>query len=157
MYRILLLFIISVLSLTSCNYIDAILNRTPDRIDFTSIDEYPLFPSCDSLATLAYKQKCFEKTIAKYLQRDIELHNFSAPKVIMDALIIHITIDNKGNAFLQNLENSKRIKETFPELEEVIRKSIANFPTLIPAKKNNLYVNSKYIIPLYIVEKTKNK
>lgn len=155
MYKISIFFIFIVFSFTSCNYFDRIFNKNPNRIDFTSVDEYPMFPSCDSLATIAYKQKCFENTLAKYIQRDLEQHKFSSPLVITDALIIHINVDENGKASLQNLEASTQIKELLPELEALINESIVNFPTLIPAKKRGLYVNSKYIIPLYIVEKTK--
>lgn len=157
MHKISILFIFIVLSFASCDYFDTIFNKNPDRIDFTSVDEYPVFPSCDSLATVEFKQKCFENTLAKYLQRDLELHKFSSPLAITDALIIHVNIDKNGKASLQNLETSKQIKETLPELEAIIRESINNFPKLIPAKKRGLYVSSKYIIPLYIVEKTNKK
>ncbi len=146
------LFFLILLSFTSCDYFGYFFQKDSKRIDFTSIDEYPLFPSCDSLATLDFKEKCFEKTVAKYIQGDLEVHEFSSPEAITDAMIIHIDVDRNGKASLQELETSQKVKEFLPELEDVIRESIANFPILTPAKKRGNYVKSRYMIPIYIVE-----
>jgi len=136
----------------SCEYVDGVFNKGMDRIDFTSIDAYPQFPSCDSLATLAFRKKCFENTAASLIQNDLEVHDFSSPKPIADAIIVHFDIDNKGHASLFELETSELVKESLPELEDVIRESIANFPVLKPAQKRNFNVGSRFMIPVYIVD-----
>lgn len=145
------LFLLSFL-VSSCEYVDSIFSKSSNRIDFTSIDEYPQFPSCDSLATLSFKQKCFENTAAGYIQNDLEVHEFSSPKPIADAIIVHFEIDNTGKASLYELETSELVKESLPELEDVIRESIANFPILKPAKKRNINVGCRFMIPVYIID-----
>jgi len=152
MVKMISLLLVSLVLFTSCDYVSDIFNTNPDRIDFTSIDEYPQFPSCDSLATLAFRQKCFEETAAKFIQNDLGVHEFSSPNPIADAIIVHFDIDKNGHASLYELETSELVKESLPELEDVIRESIANFPLLKPAKKRNFNVGSRYMIPVYIVD-----
>lgn len=146
------MLILSLVLFMSCDFVNSMLTNKQDRIDFTSIDEYPQFPSCDSLATLAFRKKCFEDTAARFIQNDLDVHNFSSPKPIADAIIVHFDIDNQGYASLFELETSELVKESLPELEDVIRESIANFPRLKPAKKRNISVASRYMIPVYIVD-----
>lgn len=146
-YLFLLMFL-----LYSCEYIERFTNKDPYKIDFTSVDEYPLFPSCDSLATISYRQQCFEETVAKLIQGDLEIHEFSSPVHVTDAIIVHFEIDKEGKANLIELETSDLVRITLPELEDVIRESLVNFPVLQPAKKRDFNVGSKYMIPIYIID-----
>jgi len=151
MYKIVVFSLIVCLSFVSCDYLESYFNKNPNRIDFTRVDEYPLFPSCDSLATPEFKEKCFEETLVEFLQKDLEKHNFIVTEKTSDAIIIHIEIDNEGKAHLQYIEKATNNKEILPELENIILESIANIPILSPAKKRGNYVNSTFMIPLYII------
>jgi hypothetical protein len=139
------------LSIASCNYVDNLFKKDVKRIDFTSVDEYPTFPTCDSIQTVDYKQSCFEKTVSEYIYTDLLLHEFSAALKVSDAIIIHIVVDLEGKVNFLELESSANSLEANSELTEVIKESIANFPKITPAKKRGVYVNSKFMIPLYIV------
>ena len=152
MIRIVPLLVIILLTTTSCDYVDSFFVKKPAKIDFTLVDEYPIFPSCDSIATLEYREQCFEKTASMYLETDLLLHEFVTPLSSSEALLIHIIVDREGVVSFHSIESSVKGKEINPELKEVIIKSIENFPTLIPAKKRGNVVQSVYMIPLYIVE-----
>jgi len=152
MIRIVLLLVIILLTTTSCDYVDSFFVKKPKKIDFTLVDEYPVFPSCDSIATLEYKELCFEKTASMYLETDLLLHEFVTPLSSSEALLVHIRVDREGVVSFHSIESSVKSKEINPELKEVIIESIGNFPTLIPAKKRGNTVQSLYMIPLYIVE-----
>lgn len=140
------------LSFISCDYLEGFLQKDSKRIDFTSVDEYPFFSTCDSLATIEIKEKCFEEKLVALIKDDLEKQDFVTTKSSTDVIIIHVEIDREGKAILKDLETTLKIKEALPELEKSIRKSIDSIPTLIPAKKRGNYVSSKYMIPLYIVE-----
>ncbi len=152
MYKLLVISIVVLLTFVSCDYLDRIIHKQSNRIDFTSVDEYPFFPTCDSLATVEFKKKCFEDKLVAFIKYDLEKQNFVSPKGSTDAIIIHIEIDRNGKAILRDLETTSKIKEELPELEKSIQESIDSIPTLIPAKKRGQYVSSKYMIPLYIIE-----
>lgn len=152
MYKIVGFSLIVCLSFISCDYLNSFFHEDANRIDFTSVDEYPFFSTCDSLAAVEKKEKCFEETLVGYLQKDLEKHYFIATDNASDAIIIHIEIDKEGKAQLQYIEKATNRKENIPELENVIRESIAQLPTLTPAKKRGNYVKSTFMIPLYIID-----
>lgn len=152
MIRTIPLFIILFLTLASCNYIDSLFERKPKRIDFTSVDEYPVFPACDSLSTKEYKESCFEQTASMYIETELLLHEYSTPVSYSEALIIHLKVDKEGVASFFSIESSVKNENINPEVEEAIKKGISNFPKLIPAKKRGNAVGSIYMIPLYIMK-----
>ena len=152
MYKIVVFSLIVCLSFVSCDYLNSYFHKDPNRIDFTSVDEYPFFPTCDSLATLEFKEKCFEETLVEFLQKDLEKHDFIVTEKTSDAIIIHIVINKEGKAQFQYFEKATNSKENLPELENIIRESIAQLPTLTPAKKRGNYVNSTFMIPLYFIK-----
>lgn len=152
MYRLLTISILVLLTFVSCDYFEGLMQKRSNRIDFNTVDEFPFFPSCDSLATLEFKEKCFQEKLVAFIKNDLEKQEFISPNSSTDAIIIHIEIDRNGKAILRELEANARIKEALPELENSIRKSIDSIPIMIPAIKRGNYVSSKYMIPLYIVE-----
>lgn len=152
MIRILLFTVIVLFSLTSCDYFDSIFYKKPTRIDFTKVDEYPVFPSCDSLATLKVKEFCFEETLSLQLETDLLLHEFTTPLSFANALIVHVKVDKEGILSFHAIESSVKNKKINAELKEVIIESISNFPKLKPAQKRGNAVQSTYMIPLYIIE-----
>ncbi len=152
MIRILLFTVIVLFLLTSCDYFNSIFNKKPTRIDFTMVDEYPVFPSCDSLATLKVKEFCFEETLSLQLETDLLLHEFTTPLSFSDALIVHVKVDKEGVLSLYTIESSVKNKKMNAELKEIIIESISNFPKIKPAQKRGNAVQSIYMIPLYIVE-----
>jgi hypothetical protein len=140
------------LIVSSCQYIEQFTQKDTGRIDFKSVDTYPQFPSCDSLATPEFQKKCFEETLSKFIQADLEVNELTSPIPMSTAIIVHVKIDKNGKASLLKLENFDKIKDYLPELEDVIQESLANFPTLKPAKKHNISVTSTYMVPIYIVD-----
>ena len=145
-----LILILPLVLLTSCRFFDSLFEVKGPRIDFTNVDEYPFFPTCDSLATIAYNKDCFEKTVVKYLQKDLSSYQITVPKSLKEAVIIHIEVNKNGETSLYELEASDKVKEYIPDLEHIISESLGNFPILKPAKKHGNYVTSRYMIPLYI-------
>jgi hypothetical protein len=152
MIRFLFFSLVILINFTSCNYVDSLFQKEVKRIDFTNVDVYPVFKSCDSIETVAYKQSCFEKTVSEYIYTDLLLHEFVEPLELSDALIIHIKVDKDGTASFLELESSAKTQAANSELKQVIRTSIAGFPKLTPAKKRGVYVSSMYMIPLYIIK-----
>ncbi len=152
MTRILAYLLFFAMAVSSCQFIEEFTQNKTDRIDFNSVDEYPQFPSCDSLATPDFQKKCFEETLSKFIQGELDVNELTSPIPMSTAIIIHVKIDKDGKASLVKLENFNKIKEYLPELEDVINQSLANLPQLEPAKKHNLKVTSTYMIPIYIVD-----
>lgn len=151
MYKIVAISLVVYLSFVSCDYVNSFFQKDSKRIDFTSVDEYPFFSTCDSLASPEIKQECFEKTLVAFLKLDLEKHNLITTETVSDAMIIHIAIDNNGKVALQSIEKGNKKMETSIEIDSIIQNSIENIPMLTAAKKGDNFVKSTYMIPLYII------
>ncbi len=152
MAKILAYLLFLTIMASSCQFIENWSSDNPKRIDFKSVDAYPVFPSCDSLATMEFQKKCFEDTVSKLIQAELDVNELTSPVPMSTAIIVHIQIDKNGKASLLKLENFNKIKPYLPELEDVIRQSLANFPVLKPAQKHHINVTSTYMVPIYIVD-----
>lgn len=122
-------------------------------IDFNEVDEYPFYPGCDSLALSTTKKNCFEEAVISHLSSYLEKQEFKTDMPINDAIIVHLDIDKKGQASLNEIETSPVILEHLPQLDSLIKVAIEELPQMKPAQKKGLSVNSRYLIPIYILEK----
>ncbi len=122
-------------------------------IDFNEVDEYPFYPGCDSLALSTYKKNCFEEAVVSHLSSYLEKQEFKTDMAINDAIIVHLEIDKKGQASLYEIETSPVILEHLPQLDSLLKIAIHDLPQMKPAQKKGLSVNSRYLIPIYLLEK----
>ena len=121
-------------------------------IDFNEVDEYPFYPGCDSLVLSTYKKNCFEEAVVSHLSSYLEKQEFKTAMDINDAIIVHLEIDKNGQASLHEIETSSVILEHLPQLDSLLRVAINNLPKMQAAQKKGLSVNSRYMIPIYILE-----
>jgi len=147
--RLLLTFLLLIF-FSSCNFMDGFFKKEVKRIDFNMVDEYPIFPNCDSLLTEEEKIACFERTLSEQIESDLTIYEFNPPITISEALIIHVRVDRYGVLSFQEIEAASASKQINPELIDVIKNSIATLPSAKPAKKRGNDVGSVYMIPLYI-------
>ena len=117
------------------------LSRT--HIEFNSIEEPPVFASCESAGDPAAKKECVEAQVAKFVDTHF---NLSAGKDLKVAGIYEIdvsfVIDTEGNI--------KDIKTRYaePALEREAERVIANLPKMIPGKHKGKTMASLYSLPI---------
>ncbi len=143
-----LLILFTFLLIASCDYLKEKLPTTQEPIDFTKVDESPTFPECKGMDNKIMRKECFHDAVSTYLKTTLEGYDFSSSKVMNDQVVIHLEFGADGKAFLHEIEMSDEIREALPNLENVIHQSIMEFPTLIPAKKNNVDVTTRYSVLL---------
>jgi hypothetical protein len=121
-------------------------------IDFTSVDVYPIFSDCENFAENDDQKECFETSITEKLAELLLDNDLKVNKEVNDTTSIDILIDNTGKASLASINSPNSILKELPNLENVIRKSISQLPTMKPALKRGMFVKSQY--RLVIVVKT---
>ncbi len=130
---------------TSCN------NGFPffgnEKINFTQIDEMPIFPECKDIED---KKSCFYNSVKVYMSQNLKFYELHSSRVMDDTIILHLEIGKDGKAFMHKLEVSEELKKAIPNLESSVHESIIEFPILTPAKKNGIVVDSRYVIPLLL-------
>jgi hypothetical protein len=147
MFRFVVSLFLALFLMTSCDFF----KKESKPIDFTTLDQYPLFDNCDSLAVEEVRKACFEETIVQFIQKDLDTCQFISQSYLRNTgLIIHINVNKEGKCSVQEIEKINSVEEALPELQMQIISTIENLPYITPAKKQGQNVSSRFMIPLYI-------
>lgn len=119
-------------------------------VDFTSVDTFPSFTVCDSLIDKNKKYNCFRNTIHKKIGEELLTYSLSTKDTINETIFVDLIIDTKGKVHLEQLNSSEKIKTEFPELDSLLKLSVAKLPKIYPAIKRGIPVTSKYQLPIKI-------
>ncbi|MDT0688088.1 energy transducer TonB [Autumnicola psychrophila] len=112
-------------------------------IPFAIVDEVPIYPGCQDIASNQERKKCTSQKISLFVK-------FNFDKTVGEALgltgQIHVTvqfkIDKNGN--IQDVKS----RAPAPELEDEAERVINNLPTMTPGKQNGEPVGVMYSLPI---------
>lgn len=145
------------LSFTSCDYFSpssamskSNLQVLDTIIDFTSVDVYPIFSDCENYAEDNNQKQCFEETLTNLLSDSLLKTELKVKEEVNDTTLIDISIDNSGKISVVEINSPATIKKQLPNLDGIIRQSIAELPTIKPAVKRGIFVNSQYRLAIVI-------
>jgi len=154
--RILAVFFLG-LSFTSCDYFPSTSSTSKSNIqvldtviDFTSVDVYPIFSDCENYAENTNQKQCFEETLTNLLSDSLLKTELKVKEEVNDTALIDILIDNSGKVSVVKINSSESIKKQLPKLDTIIRQSVAELPTIKPAVKRGIFVNSQYRLAIVI-------
>ncbi|MDP3353965.1 MAG: hypothetical protein Q8S44_09505, partial [Flavobacteriaceae bacterium] len=105
--------IICLFLLSSCEYLSF---KKPtqvdipkmDSIDYSKIDDYPVFPECDSIPSQEKQRICFQIEMSKYIYLSLNQLNINAKTAFNDTIIIKIIVDNIGKTKLSSIEKTDK-------------------------------------------------
>lgn len=148
-----LLFLFLLIFITSCDKLSFKKNNNipvlDTIVDYSTVDTFPSFKVCDTIIDKLKKQDCFRVTIHQKIGEELQKHTFSIKDSINTTVLVDLIINAKGDIIFSGL-NSEKIKTELPELDSVIRKSVANLPKVLPAVKRGIPVTTKYQMPIKI-------
>jgi len=119
-------------------------------INFTQIDQYPLFKNCDTLVNYDAGKLCFEKNIYTILKDRVGSLQLKSDKSITDTLFIKFTIDKEGSFICNEIECKDTTELELPNITVEIKKIIVGLCPVQPAQKRGIPIVSNYTIPLVI-------
>lgn len=122
-------------------------------VDFSSVDTSPSFPGCDSIFDKVQKSKCFRKTIHQKIGKELLKHKLSIKDSIDEIVLVDLKITDEGKIIFEALEASEKAKEQLPELDSILKASVANLPNVFPAIKKRYKVTTKYQLPIRVLLK----
>ena len=123
MYKVIPSLILLLIVTTSCN----LFQKEAKPIDFTTLDRYPVFATCDTTATDEEIKQCFEQTIVSRIQEDLDTcHYMNQAYLRNTGLIIHINVDRTGSCSVAEIEKLSGVEEALPDLEYQIVKTVEN-------------------------------
>ncbi|WP_299431970.1 hypothetical protein [uncultured Maribacter sp.] len=144
-------------SLASCNPFVSkeektqnLVNKELLEMDWNTIDNYPLFYTCDETATKEEQRICFENELISHFSETLKEFEFTiAPEVDSTAYVVFV-IDKMGKIKVLNIEKDPAIIEEMPEFDGVITQSLKNLPEIDPALKKGIPVATKFRIPIVL-------
>lgn len=152
-----LIYFLLFLGVSSCSFFESQQKRTQEQIDekmlgidWSTVDSYPLFDSCDEGVTKDEQKKCFEETLASHFQETLSEFEFTLTDKESEIVEVIFVIDIMGRINVINIEKDASVLTQMPEFDGVITQSLKNLPKLAPAIKQAIPVNTKYRIPVQL-------
>ncbi len=119
-------------------------------VDFSSVDSYPSFKTCDTIFKKQKKLDCFNATIHQKIENELLQHNFTVKDSIDEVVYVDVKISSNGIVSVDSIISSPKIKKQLPLLDSLLRVSVKKIPKLHPAIKRGVPVQTKHQLPLII-------
>lgn len=113
-------------------------------IEFKVIDKAPVFPGCESSATLEELKDCFTLSIQKHVNRnfDMKMAGKLELKEGVNKIYTRFVIDENGAITDMN------IRAPHPDLVREVERILLLLPKLTPGEKDGKPVSIKYVLPI---------
>ena len=149
-----LTFLFLLLFITSCDKLPFSKNKNSKVldtiVDFSSVDTFPSFKTCDSLIDKTAKSDCFRATIHQKIGEELQKHQLAIKDSIDEIIYVDLLISADGMFTLEAIQSSDTIKQELPELDSLLKVSVKKLPTIHPANKRGIPVATKYRLPIRI-------
>ncbi len=157
MFFRLLLAILFVLSLSSCDFISPgnathqNLTITDTEIDYTLVDVYPLFRVCNGCDTNTKQNLCFESVLVNNLEKSLNKNRISVDKKIPETIIVGLLVNRNSKIRITNINVTPEILQAIPELDSLLNQGIKQLPEILqPALKRGIPVDVQFQLPIKI-------
>lgn len=144
-YLVCLLVVIFCLSCRNENLkkIDAeeIAKKELQNINFSEVDRYPLFKSCDETAPRSKQQNCFEQELHKWLKPHLD--SIAYDDIKDDSIYLNLSILSNGKINLDSISSKTKLAEVF---QDIFNQS----PVVYPAQKRGIPVKVSFRLPVVL-------
>ena len=128
--------------------VDQILDEEWKTFNWSDVDEYPSFSTCDSLLSL--KKECFIFTLSNQISVDLISNTKTVNRIIQDTVILKFTISKDGEIDFDELIVDESIIDLRSLIDLSFKSSIKKLPKIFPAIKRGQQVNVKFSLPIYV-------
>ena len=130
--------------------VDDILDEEWKTFNWSDVDEYPSFTTCDSLLTISQKKECFISTLSNQIYSDLISNTKTVNRIIQDTVILKFTISKDGEIDFDELIVDESIIDLRSLIDLSFKSSIKKLPKIFPAIKRGQQVNVKFSLPIYV-------
>ena len=130
--------------------VDEILDEEWKTFNWSDVDEYPSFSTCDSLSSLLLKKECFIFTLSNQISVDLISNTKTVNRIIQDTVILKFTISKDGEIDFDELIVDESIIDLRSLIDLSFKSSIKKLPKIFPAIKRGQQVNVKFSLPIYV-------
>jgi hypothetical protein len=130
--------------------VDEILDGEWKTFNWSDVDEYPSFSTCDSLSSLSLKKECFIFTLSNQISVDLISNTKTVNRIIQDTVILKFIISKDGEIDFAELIVDESIIDLRSLIDLSFKSSIKKLPKIFPAIKRGQQVNVKFSLPIYV-------
>lgn len=127
-----------------------ILDEEWKAFNWSEVDEYPSFITCDTLSTISLKKECFTSTLSNQISVDLISNIKIVNRTIQDTVILKFTISKDGKISLDELILDQNIIDLKKIIDLSFQNSIDKLPKIFPAIKRGQQVNVKFTLPIFV-------
>lgn len=121
-----------------------------DSIDFSKVDEFPIFPECDSIPSSEKQRICFQLEMSKYIYHSLNQLDINTKSTLNDTVIVKIIVDKLGKTRLSSVQKTENVIQNLPKLDSIIKAGLLELPVLQPAIKRGIPVSAEFSLPILI-------
>ena len=141
--------------LMSCSYFEKQYKNEPIEqidtiVDFNTVDAFPLFPNCKDIPSREKQKICFQLEMAQYIYASLKKYSLNANAAINDTVLVKLKVNILGKTSLSNIQISANTKNLFPNFDSIVKVSLHNLPTLLPAIKRDMPVSTEFTLPIVL-------
>lgn len=143
--------------LTSCQYFnterissDEVLEEELNSMDWTDIDTYPAFPSCDGIMEKADQRACFENTILSSIRAQLANGKWVTSTPLSDTVFLQLDVDTTGLLEVAPLALDSLLRASLPKMDSLLLEGLKQLDRPAPAYKRGIPVRSKFTLPIVI-------
>ncbi len=150
-------FLLLIHLLVSCQYFDT--QRIPSEqvfdeevklVDWSDVDTYPSFKTCDSETEKLAQQACFQQSIFAAIQQELYQEGIDTYHQVQDTLKLFIEVNHQGTLTVSDILVDSLTLKKIPALKSVILNGIQQMQPPAPAYKRGVPVTVKCILPFVI-------
>lgn len=141
--------------LTSCDWFvskeaktQELVNQEMLEIDWSDVDNYPLFENCDETLSKTRQRECFEEALLAHCAKTMGEFEYVFSQGTDATVQVDFLVDQKGRISVLKIEKDPSIDAQMPEFDQIINESLKNMPPLAPALKRGIPVKAKFRIPI---------
>ncbi|PKV49453.1 protein TonB [Aquimarina sp. MAR_2010_214] len=115
----------------------------PITLPFMAVEDVPIFPGCEKLATNKEKAACFSEKIRKIVSRKFDA-GLGEEYGLTGVQRIYTQFDVDTDGMIKNI----RVRAAHPKLKKEAQRVINLFPQMTPGKQRGRAVTVKYQLPI---------
>ncbi len=119
------------------------LEDEPEHVPFAIVEDVPVFPGCETLATKREKAACFSEKIGRIISRKFNTE-LGSRYGLSGVQRIYTTFDVGVDGAIRNV----KVRAPHPKLEKEAKRVIGFFPTMTPGMQRKKPVTVKYQLPI---------
>ena len=117
-------------------------NQTENTIEFSQIDEAPIYPGCETITSIDGRKNCMRSKVSKFVNRSFNTSVADSLEAGTHRIVVNFRIDKNGDAIDINAS------ALYPELKEEAKRVIKLLSKMEPGKENGEAVDVLYQLPI---------